>query len=175
MGDKITNYPRKTINDPLDEMDISTFLGDGYRSEKQLVTAFIERVNGMAFDRTLDNAELLTLASANGGEGVELLPVSGANTIYEITSDIYFIFDVDGAFTSASLQMRNFGNITPLTTTTTLDGTMTLPDKFVSIVKLQENFSLSVNKQLMLKATAEQTLLTSSTLRILFNYKILNV
>lgn len=174
MGDKITNYPRKTIFDPLDEMDVSTFLGDGYRSEKMLRTVFEERVNGTAFDRTLDNAELLTLATANAGEGIELLTASGVNSIYQITSDIYLIFDVDGAFTSTNLEIRSNGSTSNIISLS-IDGTMILPDKFVAVYKINDNFDLDVNKALMIRALIEQTLLVNSTLRIVFNYKIMSV
>ena len=60
------------------------------------------------FTRTLTQAEVRTLNSANGGYGIELLPASGVGNIYAI-NNVYIKYELTGgAFASADIWVYNF-------------------------------------------------------------------
>ena len=174
MAKKITDYPPKAVWSGLGLMDISTLKDALYISEKATTAEVRDYMFGTSFDVTINEAIITTLNTMNGGKGYELLPAPGANKTYKIMSDITMIWDIAAGTTASSVLTFYFDTETSdyMKETTT---TVTPPIKFIKNEITQSNIDLGINQKFYLHSDVQHTGFTTGTLRILFDYKIIDV
>lgn len=176
MAKKISDYPAKTSFNDTDLYDCSTDdLTGGYVSQKVTYLQLRNNIFGIRFDQTYNETIISQLNTLNSGFGETLLAAPGANKTYHLLTDIILIWDIVGdTFTDANLDVYSHDENTQIGKVPLVNAVI-LPRKFIQIMELKNESILGINQALMLWASVQQSNIAEGTLRIIFDYEILDV
>lgn len=143
-----------------------------------LIPSFIIESIGdiIELNKTLSQAEVRTLNTANGGLGVELLPPLTGSKMYKIIGSPILIWNITGGVIISSAMFIGYENLTIISYADFLDS-LILPIDYVQILSnstIVGGGAITLNDGIYVGSNIEQTLF-EGTITIKIDYKIVEI